>query len=143
VTERDVNAADKAERSEEKNPVDDVELVMFAFVPKMLVDVIPVADAVERFVCPFTTNVPADERLDVDALPSVVCPVTPSVPPTVWLPVIVEVPTVCVFAVRLVITAFVVVELATIKLVRLAKVAARVVKNPFDVVLFVMNALVE
>lgn len=103
----------------------------------MFVAVTPVAEALVSTVCPDTV------RAVVDASPSVVFPVTSSVPPTVSLPVTVEVPTVCVLAVRYVVTALVVVELATIKLVKLASEEAKVVKNPFDVVELVMKALVE
>ena len=78
----------------------------------------------------------------VEALPSDVCPVTPNVPPTVWLPVTVEVPVVAVLAVRYVVTAFVVVELPTIKLVKLARVASNDAKKPVVLVLLVMFELV-
>ena len=60
----------------------------------MLVAVIPVAEAVFKVVCPVTVSV------DAVVVARVEVPVTPRVPPTVWLPVMVEVPTVCVLAVR-------------------------------------------
>ena len=59
----------KVARREEKNPLVEVELVILALVPYMLVAVMPVAEAVVSDVCPLTTNVPEDERLVVDALP--------------------------------------------------------------------------
>ena len=89
---------------------------------------------------------PKDEMTDVrlldDKLVTVVVarvevPVTARVPPTDWLPVIVEVPTVCVLAVKYVVTALVVVELPTIKLLKLASVATRDAKNPLVEVLLV------
>jgi ABC-type uncharacterized transport system fused permease/ATPase subunit len=96
--------------------------------------------------------------LEVDALASVVCPVTASVPPMLVLPltvkavaeavlsvdcpVTVDVPTVAVLAVRYVVTAFVVVLLPTIRLVKLASEAKRDEKNPVVEVLFVVSELV-
>ena len=56
--------------------------------------VIAVAEAVFNVVCPDT------KRLVAVVVARVEVPVTPRVPPTVWLPVIVEVPTVTVLAVR-------------------------------------------
>ena len=53
-----------------------------------------VAEAVLRVVCPDTV------RLVAVVVANVEVPVTPSVPPIVWLPVIVDVPTVEVLAVR-------------------------------------------
>ena len=96
-----------------------------------------VADALARVVLPATVRPPV-----VEALPSDVCPVTPNVPPTVWLPVTVEVPVVAVLAVRYVVTAFVVVLLPTIRLVKLASEAKRDEKNPVVEVLFVVSELV-
>jgi hypothetical protein len=81
-------------------------------------------------------------RAVAEALPSAVCPVTESVPPTVWLPEIDEVPTDAVFAVRLVATAFVVVELPTRRSVKEARVAMSDEKNPLVAVADVRFALV-
>jgi hypothetical protein len=58
-----------------------------------------VDDAFPSVVCPDT------ERVDAVVVAKVVVPVTVSVPPTLWLPVIVEVPTVCVLAVKYVVVA--------------------------------------
>jgi hypothetical protein len=62
-------------------------------------EVMLVADAFPSVVCPDT------ERVDAVVVAKVVVPVTVSVPPTLWLPVIVEVPTVCVLAVKYVVVA--------------------------------------
>jgi hypothetical protein len=82
-----------------------------------------------------------------EALPRVVCPVTPRVPATVALLVTVEVPIVADEARRLVVEAFtmyavVVVELPTMRLVILARVARSDEKNPLVEVLFVVDAFV-
>jgi hypothetical protein len=60
----------------------------------MLVEVIPVAEAVFKVVCPDTA------REVAVVVAKVVVPVTPRVPPIVSLPVTVEVPVVAVLAVR-------------------------------------------
>ena len=83
-----------------------------------------------------------DVKLDTEVVARVEVPVTASVPPTVSLPVMVEVPVVAVLAVKYVVTAFVVVELPTIKLVKLAKVATRDEKKPLVVVELVINPFV-
>ena len=105
-------------------------------------------EAVVRVVCPTTCRPPlivadpADNTVAV-VVARVEVPVTASVPPTDSLPVTVEVPTVCVLAVRYVVTALVVVELPMTMLVKLARVATRDEKNPLVDVLLVMSALVE
>jgi hypothetical protein len=65
---------------------------------------------------------PLTVRAVAEAVARVVCPVT------------VEVPTVCVLAVKYVVTAFVVVEFPMITLVKEASVEASVAKKPFEVV---------
>ena len=107
-------------------------LVIVPLVPLMFVEVIPVAEAVVKYVCPDTV------RLDEDALLRDVCPVTFSVPFEVRVDVAVIFP-----PVKLLTTAFVVVEFPIIKLVKLAKVATRLEKNPFVEVLFVVTRLVD
>ena len=73
---------------------------------------------------------PLTVKAVAEAVARVVCPVT------------VEVPTVCVLAVKYVVTAFVVVEFPIMRSVKLASVEAREAKKPFVLVELVMNALV-
>jgi hypothetical protein len=135
VAVRLVKNPDTAVRKEEKRLVL-VANVVEAFVATRLVAVAFVILVLPRVVCPDTVTLVAE------ALPSAVCPVTESVPPTVWLPEIDEVPTDAVFAVRLVATAFVVVELPTRRSVKEARVAMSDEKNPLVAVADVRFALV-
>ena len=114
--------------------------VVCPVVKKLPVTVRPVEDARRRDVCPETVSDVAEAEASTvcpetvsaveEARPRVVFPVTERVPVTVSFPVIVEVPTVEVLAVRYVVTAFVVVELPMMMLVMFASVATRDEKNP-------------